>query len=369
MLPTLTSHQEINEFLGDVKVLSASIRVTNCCNLRCKHCYAAAGKRLKDELTTEEIINMLSELKKIGAIRIFFTGGEPFMRSDLSEILGYATRNGFSVYISTNGTLVNDEVLERIKDLPIKVFQVSIDGTKETDERIRGVAGSFEKSVKALYMAKKILKKSEVTLAYSLLKENVKDISDILDLAIKAKIDTFALIPTVPMGRALENYDLSAEEKSSVFEDIISLYEKKKRETGNNINLSILCSPGVIPSRMVQISDKGNGFVCSFPYILGIDANGDVYPCDGFIGMKQFKIGNIRKSKLEKLASAPLMQKIIADSDKTLNGVCKKCNFLESCAGGCRAHAYIKYGNFSSPDPLCQSFYQKSVFPKSSFKT
>lgn len=361
----LSTSREIKNFLGIEPVQSASLRVTQKCNLRCKHCYAAAGQKLKNELTLDEIKRVIDELRELGAIRIFFTGGEPFTREDFVEVLSYAQRNKFAIYLSTNGALINRGLISRLRNLDLRVFQVSVDGLEKTHDSIRGVSGSFSKAINAIKLAKRNLKNTEIALASTLMRENVHEIDKLLDLAIQIKVNIFALIPLFPAGRSLQIDDLTLQEKREIFSKVCQLYKMKKA----NLNLptfpylSILISPGVIPESLPK-TKYGCGFVCTFPSILGINANGDVFPCDGLIGYKKLLLGNIRKNSLKEIWNHPLMKKSRKMNPNDLDGVCKKCRYLSFCMGGCRAHAFIKYGNFKAPDPLCQSFYENNLFPK-----
>lgn len=361
----LSTAKEIEDFLGINPLQSASIRVTQGCNLKCEHCYAAAGARLENELTMDEVKRILDELKKLGAIRIFFTGGEPFLRKDFVEILKYAESRKFAIYLSTNGTLITENSIKPLKDLNLKVFQVSIDGLEKTHDLIRGVPGSFSKAISALKLAKRNLKNTEIALAFTLMKKNADEVKKLLDLAIQIEIDIFALIPLFPVGRSTKIFDLAPEEKWKVFSDICQFYQTKKSNSKQSgpTRLSILTSQGAIPESLRK-TKYGRGFVCTFPNILGINANGGVFPCDGLIGRQEFLLGNIRENSLRNTWNHPLMKKLRAVKPSDLKGVCKECRFSKFCVGGCRAHAFFEYGDFYAPDPLCQKFYQSGLFPK-----
>ena len=108
--------------------------------------------------------------------------------------------------------------------------------------------------------------------------------------------------------------------------------------------------------------EYGCGYICTFPSYLGINANGDVAPCDGLLSFKEFILGNIRRDSLEKIWNHPLMEKLRKIKPSQLKGVCLKCKYLSFCMGGCRARAYLEYGDFRAPYPLCQSFYEKGLF-------
>jgi len=83
--------------------------VTYACNLKCKHCYANAGKPLENELTTEEAKQAIDKLDRASVPIIAFSGGEPLVRKDFFELAKYAHDKGIYVAVATNGTLIYKE--------------------------------------------------------------------------------------------------------------------------------------------------------------------------------------------------------------------------------------------------------------------
>lgn len=107
------------------------MELTNQCNLRCRHCYASAREKLENELSLDEVKQLLRELSQVGTVEVEFSGGEPLLRPDLFEIIEYAKGLDFSVVLITNGTLVDRETAKRLGSLGLKHVQVSLDGLKE----------------------------------------------------------------------------------------------------------------------------------------------------------------------------------------------------------------------------------------------
>ena len=93
------------------------------CNAKCKHCGSRAGENIniEDELTTDEIKGALRSIAtKYDAQKIFIdvTGGEPLVRQDLFEVMKFAKDLGYNWGMTTNGILINDEVINKMKDNP-----------------------------------------------------------------------------------------------------------------------------------------------------------------------------------------------------------------------------------------------------------
>lgn len=359
MTRILSTSQQIKDFLGIEPLQSASIRVTMACNLKCKQCYSIAGKKLKNELSLDEIKKVIDGLKQLGVIRIFFTGGEPFIRPDIIEILDYTDKNNFAIYISTNGVFINQKIIDFLKTLKhLRTFQISLDGLRKTHDSIRGVKGTFNKVIHTIKLAEKELKNTQVTIISTLMKENINEIEKLLELSMKLKVDTFGLVTLYPVKRSSEAEDVSTLQKYEIFKRIAEIYNRKNTK----LKIGLLVPPALVPKPLKEL-EYGCGYVCSFPSLLGINADGDVAPCDGLLSYKEFILGNVRKDSLEKIWNHPLMKELRGIKPGDIKGICHKCKYLSFCMGGCRARAFLEYGNFVAPNPLCQSFYENRLFP------
>lgn len=359
-MKVLSNHKEIADFLGSDPLLSFSLRITGKCNLRCKNCYAASGIPLKNELTKEEIFDLLFQAKSLGAIRVFFTGGEPFIREDFLDILREAKRLKYAVYLSSNGTLISEEKAFQLADLGLEVLQISLDGLGQTHDYLRGKKGAFEKAVKAIEILRKQLQKTKLAVAFTLTKENLWQTQGVFELAGELGADIFSLIPLFKCGRSSAKNDVSPEQKKQIFNEVSNLYLKKRKFPGWSTELSILASRGVVPEALTK-TKYGKGFVCTFPNIFGVDANGDVFPCDGLIGQKKLYLGNLRKYSLVEMWNHKVMVELRKINSSDLRGACRVCRHLEECAGGCRASSYLDNNSFFESDSLCQSFFDKKL--------
>ncbi|MEM2979449.1 MAG: radical SAM protein, partial [Methanomassiliicoccales archaeon] len=94
---------------------------TNACNLKCIHCYASAGNISPYELDTQEAKNLIGSISELGSTSIVFTGGEPMMRKDLFDLVGYASDRGLHVIIATNGTMIDERSAELFKELEVAI--------------------------------------------------------------------------------------------------------------------------------------------------------------------------------------------------------------------------------------------------------
>lgn len=357
----LADNNDIQDFFGVEPLLSTSIRVTKKCNLKCKHCYADGGcGDFEDEMTTEEIKDVMSQLEELGVSDVFFTGGEPFTRKDIVEILEYANHLGFNTLISTNGHFITEELAEHLKNIDFKMFQVSIDGDKDTHIKNRG-----EQAYKDAINAIKLLSDAKVgnlTVGSVMLKD-AKEMPDMVNMCVENGIPLFALMLLIEAGRAQNMNGPSPELMHEILEKVFDNYEKYNGKVEFSSNTTL-------PPALVPFASREKGIhlkfaCCSFPYILGIEANGDVAPCDGFFPYKEMIVGNVKEKPLKEIwEDSPVMNELRAIKPSDLKGVCAKCKYLEYCAGGCRAAAYNKYHDLTMPDPACQRYYEAGLFPK-----
>jgi len=128
--------------------------ITGKCDLRCKHCYQDAGvlsKGLPEELTREEKIKVMEEIIKSNIPTFAFAGGEPLIDSTFWELAEIGKKGGLYMSINTNGTLITEEVAEKLKDIGFAYYGVSLDGSSaEVHDNFRGVKGCFEKTLKGI---------------------------------------------------------------------------------------------------------------------------------------------------------------------------------------------------------------------------
>ncbi len=164
-------------------LLRVMLELTYNCNFKCKHCYVPQSyRKKKGELKTEEVFSILDQLKQIGCFYLGFTGGEPFVRKDIMDILRYAKRCGFEIIIYTNGSLIDEKMADELALLRPNKVDITIPAmSKDAFEKISGVSGSRDKVFNSI----EFLHKRKVNLGFKscVLKENETEIKEIQDFA------------------------------------------------------------------------------------------------------------------------------------------------------------------------------------------
>jgi radical SAM protein with 4Fe4S-binding SPASM domain len=152
--PWLSNREFVRQFekkSGELRIpLKGSLDVTSRCNLNCVHCYLGphpAGEGEKPgEMSTDRIRSVLDQITEAGCLNLLLTGGEPLLRKDFSDIYGHAKRNGMLVTVFSNGTMITDDVVSLLVDLPPQSLEISLYGaTEATYEAITRVKGSYKK--------------------------------------------------------------------------------------------------------------------------------------------------------------------------------------------------------------------------------
>ncbi len=330
--------------------------VTDRCNLRCTHCYQEeySGSNELDidglKQIADEIIRTLSIWNKKGDIAI--TGGEPLVKRETFPLISYleAADEVASLDILTNGTLVDETVVERIRVLQkIRCVQISLDGASAgSNDAIRG-KGTFEKALAGV----RLLRRSgiSVNIMFTLQRRNMGDIPSIIDLAVAEGISSLTIERFVPTGSGAKIRDelLTPEEIKRTF-GYISERAEKNRDGLTSISRSrplwAMCNRGSndkdIPSK-----DAAGG-ICS----IGLDGlcilpDATVLPCRRL----PIPIGNLKNDSLLKIWHTSDLLWEIADK-RNLKGKCNSCEYINRCSG-CRAMAYACTGDYLAEDPQC----------------
>ena len=124
------------------------------CNFKCKHCGSRAGENIFTEvISTEEIRKtFLNVAQNFDArkITVAVTGGEPLLRKDLFEVMKFSHSLGFRWGMVSNGSLVNQEVVEKTQEAGMATVDISIDGIGKIHDEFRNTKGSYEKAINAV---------------------------------------------------------------------------------------------------------------------------------------------------------------------------------------------------------------------------
>ncbi len=330
-------------YLPKPKHLRLQWHVTEKCNRNCTHCYQE-GKPSK-ELDTHELLNIFEEyisfLKKLGIKgHVNITGGEPFLRKDIFSILEklHEHKEIITFDILTNGSLINEKAAEKLKTLGVRQVQLSIEGKKQTNDKIRG-KGSFESVIKA----SKILISQGVRVVFSFTssKENYQELEDVVEIGKKLGVSIVWTDRIVLQGSAkkillLEPYELEDYYKG------LSKLSSKLEESNAKTKLGLRRA-------LFFLATGKDPYACpAGASLIVIMPNGDVMPCRRL----PIVVGNLKTQSLfEIFYSSKLLWQL--RNLEMVSKTCKKCEHFSICKGGSRCVSYSYYKDPFVIDPQC----------------
>ena len=243
--------------------MSVLFQLTDKCNYRCAHCYEVHEDR--NELRLDEIQRILGELAQAGVLFLTLTGGEPFMRRDIDDILVSARQHRFAVRLYTTGHFIDDARADRLAELAIQEVHLSLyGGDAASHEAITLMPGSFERTVAA---ARRLRKRGlGVIIKSPVMTVNVRRYRELIDL-IEGLGCTYSLDPKVtpredgdrsPLHLRPSDTDLA--EFYSTFRDLEAATQWREQALAPAANLDgSSCSIG---QSSVSINPQGKVFGC-----------------------------------------------------------------------------------------------------------
>jgi radical SAM protein with 4Fe4S-binding SPASM domain len=343
-------------------------RCTFACDLNCAHCTSAGKPKAAGELITADAKKLVDRIHDFGATFLGITGGEPFLREDLFQIVRYAKKVGLQVSIITDGHLVDDKSVKNIVRSKMRV-SISIDGAEKVNDRIRG-KGTYKSSVS---LAKKLsgtglLDCFVYTFANigkkvtNVTEENFRHVNDLAAKYGARWVVYHGLVPYTSNKKRLKAdpspalyewamnklYDLSVEYKGKPFVNVyVPFYARVAKQRG-----------------IANFDDWYNGFFlgkCWFGRFMSIAENGDAIPCSY---NDVYRFGNVKDKSLLEIWDGMQSSVFFAKArDKAnIKGKCGVCEYKNIC-GGCRTAALFYTGDWLESDPRC-AYVPKAIREK-----
>ncbi len=342
--------------------------LTRACDLVCKHCRADSIKTPEpQELKTYEIFQIIEDIKTNFSNNsiIVFTGGDPFKRNDLFDIIEYTSKKGVKFALAPSATpLVKTQHIEKLKTLNIESISLSLDSyDPKLHDEIRGKEKTFHKTLEL----SEIIKSYNINLQINTLifKQNINDLEKIYEfLETKIKPHRWSLFLLVKTGRGISLQEPTKEEIEIFNNRLYKLHKNSpfiikttelhhyrrtfiKRMLNEGKTFEDIKKTTIFKGRGIR---DGNG-------IIFISSKGLVYP-SGFLPIV---VGNLKKNKLSEIYKNNEILIKLRDPDN-YEGKCRYCEFRYIC-GGSRARAYFTFKNYLASEPLC------AYLPKDSLNT
>ncbi|MCI8410695.1 MAG: radical SAM protein [Lachnospiraceae bacterium] len=324
------------------------------CNLRCKHCGSSCKERLADELTEQEAMNVVNQIITMQPDWITLSGGEPLLRSDWAEIAKVLKENHIGVRMITNGTLLNKSIAKKMKNAGLDLVSISIDGTEDIHDSIRG-KGIFQKVREAFAN----MHKEDIIYGVNttVMKDNIENLEELYQELVRLGVHSWQLQPGLPEGNLSEHPD-SVLDMDDIKKMVDFSYKKNKE---GKIRIFLAETIGYY-SQMETVS-RMMAFNTTVPVVwhgcnagirtLGILHNGDIVGCTS-IRKRNFVEGNLKERSLFDIWNdneAFKWRRKMTTSD--LGSRCKSCKYSLVCMGGCSNVRLIMNGDLKSDNPIC----------------
>lgn len=354
---------------------------TNQCNLNCLHCHQDSHtKPNQAELTTAQALKVVDNMADAGISILTFSGGEPLLIPHLYKVIQYANSKDIFCTIATNGTLITPKVPEKLHQAGIKSVEIGLDGiSAKTHDFLRNTPGSFDAAIEGIKNCVEFGKFSDIAIATTLNKMNVKEIPQIIDLCEDLGATRFYLNRILAAGRGKNAtyLDVSPKEKREVLDHLYDRFIRAvhgngiicytrgmtyfarlcyQRSNGNFFPVSEALSGydmifeeewrTELPRIIKNLAECFGGCSAGLTYA-GFSAEGDLLPCVP----ATTKLGNLLEKKLEDIWTNSEILNHIRDR-QSLKGACGRCTYNGIC-GGCRYTGYEAVGDWLGTDTSC----------------
>lgn len=326
--------------------------ITGNCNLHCKHCYRAEGN--VEPLSTNDIKNIIDQfidlrneynkchgIKKRGHINL--TGGEPFIRKDIKEIINYihSKSNALTYGVLSNGSFIDDDIIDTLKATGVSFVQLSIDGNRETHDKLRA-DGDYDRVFR---VSEKLTRAGiRVYISFTANAKNYKQLPVVAKECRKKRITALWSDRIVPIGNG------EALQALTITRDLMNDYICSLRKArGTRLTQMMYKSTEVRLQRALQfIGEKSHCYECSAgKSLIVVDEYGRVLPCRRL----PIYCGDVFTSSLREIYfSHPTF---IDLRTPFIPKECISCPHNMSCNGGAKCQSYALFGTYKKADPAC----------------
>lgn len=333
------------------------LEVTSQCNALCDHCGSRCTASKKEELSLENFKKVLEDVKSefgTKSIMLNITGGEPLMRKDLFELTGYASRLGFKWGLVTNGMLITDEVIQKMKETHMSTITISLDGMKKTHEEFRHVPGSFDKIISAIEKLKESGFVEHIQVTFIATKKNITELPEVYRMLTMLGIDSLRISGIDPIGRAKENEELMLSA-----EDYYFLFDFMKEHSSSPLPITWSCTH-YFGNTEHTLDPTGKKFACyTGIHVASILSNGDIFGCPNIPRRKELIQGNVLQDNFCEVWKNKF--EYYRNPNRTKAKQCEDCEYWKHCKGD-SFHTF----DFETNTP---QFCYKNFFPVKQKKT
>ncbi|UYG03316.1 pyrroloquinoline quinone biosynthesis protein PqqE [Halomonas sp. LR3S48] len=316
------------------------------CPLQCAYCsnpldFAA----VKEELTTDEWIEVLTQARAMGAVQMGFSGGEPLVRQDLETLVAEARRLGFYTNLITSGLGLDEARIAALHEAGLDHIQISLQASDP--EVAAAVAGSPKAHAKKLAMARAVKAAGyPMVLNVVLHRHNIDRLDDIIALCDELGADAVELANCQMYGWAQLNREglLPSREQLEVAEATTARWRERLAAQGRDMRLLFVVPDYYAERPKACMGGWGAIFMTVAP-------DGAVLPCHS-ARMLPMTFPNVRERPLREIwYDSEAFNRYRGDA--WMSEPCRSCDERHQDVGGCRCQAYLLTGDATATDPVC----------------
>jgi PqqA peptide cyclase len=325
--------------------------LTYSCPLQCPYCSNPVDyAKYPNELSTDDWKRVLSEARKMGAVQLGFSGGEPLTRKDLVELVKHARELGYYSNLITSGYGMTEEKIIQLKEAGLDHIQVSIQASsQELNDHIAGTK-SFEHKKAVAHLVKK--HGYPMVLNVVIHRENIHQMPQILEMAEELGADYVELANTQYYGWAHTNRDLLLPTKEQ-FQQAEQIAQDFKEKVAGKMKIYYVV-PDYYEDRPKACM---NGWGTTF---LTIAPDGVALPCHSARDLPGLDCPNVNDYSISDIWHDSKAFNFFRGFE-WMKEPCRSCDEKEKDFGGCRCQAYLLTGDMYLADPVCSKSPEHAV--------
>ena len=310
------------------------IEFSRLCNFRCSYCYVPTDKELSNELSCQEIKDVILQAKELGARKIIILGGEPSIYPYLKEMITFIREGGLTVEMFTNGSGVSRELARFLAEKEVRVILKcnSLDETlQDTLAGKKGAYGIIRTALNNLKGAGYPSRQAFLALSTVICRQNIEELPNMWQWLRDQDIEAYFEVMT-PQENAIHNTWLAV--PPAEIEALFTTLAAIDRDSYGRLWVP---QPPLVGNKCMrhQVS-------CV------VTATGNVMPCVGVT----INIGNVRERRLAEIIGNSEVIRDLKDYRRMIKGQCHSCDKADDCYG-CRGAAFQVTGDYLASDPTC----------------
>lgn len=343
--------------------------VTQVCNMRCVYCYdkSRVEKGLgRKELSSEEIVRIIQDVRSFGVNQIMITGGEPLLKPGIEDILNAC--NGVALYLCTNGTHLENyfSVLSKIGFEKLHIHS-SLDGL-DSHVRYAKNGTTAKQLLDTMKRAKDHIQNIHIGLNTVINQENIHEFGDMYNSIIEAGIDKWTISMPYIVSEVVRNkhpfpeFEALAKAVALLLKKHFALGEPIRLSVGGFYKYEMFGIKTIPPKRQNEHPCMPN---CNGARGIIIDSFGNVLDCLLDNPKEKSLLKNFQDGSFidltRRVKNRPFYKMRLEDVKP-----CRDCRYLKLCGSGCRYNSKVLFGDYFNPDPIrcsCYPMMEKYILP------